>query len=201
MKIGAKYKIARRLGAPVFEKTQSPKYTLSLARKDKADRGRGRPKSEYGLAMLEKQKTRYSYGLTESQFRIYVNKALRAGKPVEKLFVLLETRLDNALYRAGFAKTRSAARQVAGHGHTLVNGRRVTIPSIGVKIGDKLSLREGSRESALFSEVSERMRSLSMPVWIKVDPETRMAEIIGDPVYVPGEQLFDLGVAIEFYNR
>lgn len=200
MKTGPKFKIARRLGAPVFEKTQGPKYALSLSRKEKVGR-RGKPKSEYGLALLEKQKARYSYGLTERQFRVYVNKALRSDSPVQKLFAILETRLDNALYRSGLAKTRSAAKQVAGHGHVLVNGRRVTIPSMGLKTGDKLSLRESSSGSMLFAESAERMKTMAMPAWIKVDPETRTAEITGEPAYVPGEHLFDLGVAIGFYSR
>ena len=201
MKIGPKYKIARRLGAPVFEKTQGPKYALSLARKERTTSRRGRPKSEYGLQLLEKQKARYSYGMTEGQFRVYVDKALRSSTPVQKLFALLETRLDNTLFRAGLAKTRFAARQMASHGHALVNGRRVTVPSMGLKAGDKISVREGSAGSVLFADAAERMKALAAPAWIKADPEQRTAEVIGEPAYLPGEQLFDLGVVIEFYNR
>ena len=201
MKIGPKYKIARRLGAPIFEKTQGPKYALSLARKERTTARRGRPKSEYGLQLLEKQKARYSYGMTERQFRICVDKALRSSSPVQKLFVLLETRLDNTLFRAGIAKTRSAAKQIAGHGHALVNGRRVTIPSMSLKLGDKVSIREASAGSMLFSDAADRMKTLAAPAWVKVDPEQRVAEVVGEPGYVPGEQLFDLGVVIEFYNR
>src|SRR3990167_75474 len=95
MRIGPKYKIARRLGAPVFEKTQTPKYALSLARKEKND-----------------------------------NKALHSSDPVQKLFSILESRLDNVVYRAGLAKTRAQARQAASHGHIMINNARVTIPSI-----------------------------------------------------------------------
>ncbi len=201
MKIGPKYKLARRLGAPIFEKTQSPKYALSLSRKEKAGMVKSRPKSEFGIQLLEKQKARFSYGLTERQFRVYVDKALSSDSQVQKLFSLLETRLDNVIYRSGFAKTRAQARQAASHGHILVNGRRVTIPSIALKVGDVLSIRESSVNSALFGEAAERMRTVSMPAWIKVDPEKRAAEVVGEPVYVPGEQVFDLGVVIEFYNR
>ena len=97
MKIGPKYKIARRLGAPIFEKTQSPKYALSLARNERTG-GKGKrtkPKSEFGLALNEKQKARFSYGLSEKQFRTYVVKAAKAKEPVQKLFSILESRLDN----------------------------------------------------------------------------------------------------------
>jgi small subunit ribosomal protein S4 len=200
MKTGPKYKIARRLGAPIFEKTQSPKYALSLARKEKS-RGRQKPKSEYGLQLLEKQKARFSYGLSEKQFRTYIYKALTSDQPVQKLFSLLETRLDNVLYRAGFLKTRAQAKQAASHGHFVLKGLRVTIPSIQLKAGDSVAIREGSVSSALFTDVAERMGAMTIPAWIKVDVEKRTATVEGEPVYVPGEQVFDLGLVIEFYNR
>lgn len=202
MKIGPKYKIARRLGAPVFEKTQTPKYALSLARKERTrGKGRNKPKSEFGLQLMEKQKARFSYGLSEQQFRNNVIKSLRSEVPVQKLFTLLESRLDNVLYRSGLAKTRSAARQMASHGHTMVNGGRVTVPSILLKQGDMVSLRPGSADSPLFGDASERMKAMTAPAWIKVDAEERKATVDGVPVYTPGEQVFDLGVVIEFYNR
>ena len=202
MKIGPKYKIARRLGAPIFEKTQTPKYALSLARKEISDnKGRRKPKSEFGRELIEKQKTRFSYGLGEKQFRNYVDKALRASDPVQKLFTSLESRLDNIIYRAGLAKTRAQARQAASHGHVLVNGARVTVPSILLSNGDVISLRAGSATSPLFGEVAERMKALSVPVWLQVDPESRSATVIGQPVYITQEHVFDLGVVIEFYNK
>jgi small subunit ribosomal protein S4 len=202
MKIGPKYKIARRLGAPIFEKTQTPKYALSLARKEKTKRsGRGRPKSEFGRELIEKQKARLSYGLSERQFRSYVEKALRSPAPAQKLFTILESRLDNVLFRSGLAKTRAQARQAASHGHLLVNNTRVTIPSILLSQEDKVSLRTGSADSPLFGEVSERMKTVTVPAWIKIDPVKREAVIVGEPVYVTEEHVFDLGVVIEFYNR
>jgi small subunit ribosomal protein S4 len=202
MKIGPKYKIARRLGAPIFEKTQSPKYALSLARKERsARRDRGKPKSDFGRALIEKQKARFSYGLGEKQFRNYVEKALRAPNPVQKLFAMLESRLDNALFRSGLAKTRAQARQASSHGHTLVNGRRVTVPSIQLRAGDTISLRKSSAESPLFADASERMKTLTAPLWLKIDPVLREAVVEREPVYVAGEHLFDLGNVIEFYNR
>lgn len=201
MKIGPKYKIARRLGAPIFEKTQSPKYALSLARKERSSKDRPRAKSEFGRQLIEKQKARFSYGITEKQFRNYVDKALRAQNPAQKLFSLLETRLDNAVYRAGLAKTRAQARQAVSHGHIMSNGRRVTVPSIALRGKDEISIRPGSEASALFAEVAERMKAQNAPAWLKVDPAKRSAAVVGEPVYEPAEQVFDLGAVIEFYNR
>jgi len=202
MKIGPKYKIARRLGAPVFEKTQTPKYALSLSRKERAGTGgRGKPKSEFGTELIEKQKARFTYGLGERQFRNYVEKSLHAKEPVQKLFTLLESRLDNALARSGFTKTRAQARQAASHGHITVNGKRVTVPSIELRVGDTIGIRAGSSASALFADVAERMKAVTVPAWLEVDPENRTATVKGQPVYVPQEHVFDLRVSIEFYNR
>lgn len=201
MKIGPKYKIARRLGAPVFEKTQTAKYTLSLSRKEKVGKKFSRPKSEFGKALTEKQKARFSYGLSEKQFRGYVDKAMKSPNQGQKLFQLLESRLDNVLFRSGLAKTRAQARQSASHGHATVNGQRVTIPSIQIGVGDVVGIRGASAQSALFSEASERMKTLSAPAWLVLDPETRTAKVVGEPVYAEAEQVFDLGVVIEYYNR
>ncbi|MEK7176728.1 MAG: 30S ribosomal protein S4 [Patescibacteria group bacterium] len=201
MKIGPKYKIARRLGAPIFEKTQTPKYALSLARKERNEKGRGKPKSELGKELIEKQKTRFTYGLSEKQFRTYVEKALHAPDPVQKLFQILESRLDNVLFRGGLAKTRAQARQASGHGHTTINGERVTVPSILLSKGDKVGIREASSGSLLFGEAEERMKTLTMPLWLKASPETKSVVVEGEPVYVPQEHVFDLGAVIEFYNR
>ncbi|MDP3875180.1 MAG: 30S ribosomal protein S4 [bacterium] len=202
MRIGPKYKIARRLGAPVFEKTQTPKYALSLARKERSDnKGRRKPKSEFGRELIEKQKARFSYGVSEKQFRNYVIKALHSPDPVQKLFGMLERRLDNVVYRAGLAKTRAQARQAANHGHIMINSTRVTIPSILLSEGDIVSLRASSAASPLFGEVVERMKATAIPAWLKVDPVNRSVTVEAQPVYVERESIFDLGVVIEFYNR
>lgn len=202
MKIGPKYKIARRLGAPIFEKTQTPKYALSLARKERSGRrGRGKPRSEFGRELIEKQKARFSYGVSEKQFRNYVTTALRAPSPVQKLFAILESRLDNVIFRAGLAKTRAQARQAASHGHILVNGKRVTIPSILLSKGDTVSLRAGSAGSPLFGEAAERMKTVAAPAWLKLDPAKREVTVEGQPVYAGEEHVFDLGIVVEFYSR
>lgn len=201
MKIGPKYKIARRLGAPVFEKTQTAKYTLSAERKKGRVTKFRKQKSEFGQALNEKQKARFTYGLVERQFKGYVGKASHAANPAQKLFELLETRLDNVLFRAGLVKTRAQGRQAASHGHATVNGRRVTVPSLIVKKGDVVAIREASASSALFAGASERMKTQAAPAWLEVDAESRTAKVIGEPAYAPGDQMFDLGIVIGFYNR
>jgi len=201
MKIGPKYKIARRLGSPIFEKTQSPQYALSLARKEKNGKVPMRPKSEFGKQLIEKQKARLTYGISEKQFSKYVKGSLSSNEPAQKLFRTLESRLDNVLYRGGFAKTRAQGRQIAAHGHAVVNGKRVTIPSILLGEGDAVSIRGGSSTSPLFGGVEERMKMIAVPPWVTVDTVKKEAKIVGNPNYVVNEHTFDLGAVIEFYSR
>lgn len=202
MKIGPKYKIARRLGAPIFEKTQTAKYAISLARKEKnLSRSHSRPKTDYGKQLMEKQKARFTYGVMEKQFRNYVRKALRSANPAQKLFATLESRLDNVIYRAGFAKTRLQARQMVSHGHFLVNGRRVTIPSMLISSGDIIELRPASERSVLLKEAVERAKDTTRPVWLTVDSDARRVVVKGEPKYEPNEHVFDLGQVVEFYSR
>lgn len=201
MKIGPKYKIARRLGAPIFEKTQTQRFAMSLSRKEKAGTMPTRPKSEFGKQLIEKQKTRLTYGLSEKQFSKYVKASLNAAEPTQALFRSLETRLDNVLYRAGLAKTRLQARQIASHGHATVNGRRVTIPSIALREGEAVGVREGSKTSALFLGAEERMAAAGVPQWLTVDAGKHEARISGVPAYAPTEHVFDLGAVLEFYSR
>jgi len=201
MKIGPRYKLARRLGATIFEKTQTPRYALSLSRKEKNDQMPTRPKSEFGKQLIEKQKARFSYGITEKQFAKYVKKSLTSTNPTQKLFQYLELRLDNVLYRSGLAKTRLQARQMASHGHTTVNGRRVTIPSIELREGDVVGVREGSKKSTLFTSAEERNKNFTSPEWIIVNSEKMEVKVLSKPSYDIGHNVFDLGAVMEFYSR
>ena len=204
MIIGPKYKIARRLGAPIFEKTQTQKYVLSQGRREKnGKRGFSRPKSEFGLQLVEKQKARFTYGLTERQFSKYVKEATeKKGKnAIASIFESLELRADNIAYRAGFATTRLAARQMVGHGHMLVNGKRITIPSYKLSEGDVLSIREGSAGKPLFQNLDERLKARTVPAWIKFDFDKKTATVQGMPKYEQSENLFDLNAVLEFYSR
>ncbi len=202
MKIGPKYKIARRLGAPVFEKTQTQKYALHLERRGKS-RGFTKPKSEFGLQLNEKQKARFIYGLSERQFSNYVKKAIlkKSGSASQGIFEGLESRLDNVVYRLGFSTTRFGARQLVSHGHIALNGRRVNTPSVAVRIADKIEITTRSVGKPIFANLSEKLKDITPPAWLQLDKGNRTAVISGKPQYVKNENMFDLNAVIEFYSR
>lgn len=201
MIIGPKYKIARRLGAPVFEKTQTQKFALREQNR-KVKGGRARAKTDYGLQMIEKQKARMSYGISERQFSNYVKSAVETkGSSAEALLTRLESRLDNVTLRLGLAKTRRGARQMVSHGHILVNGKRVTIPSYRVDVGDRITIREGSKKSPLFAGLEERFKAHTLPSWLKFDIEKKEGVVDGVPSINTSELLFNVGIVLEFYTR
>lgn len=203
MKIGPKYKIARRLGPAVFEKTQTQKFALSEARHaagKKRDK-RSKALSDYGLQLIEKQRVRFSYGITERQLSNYVEKAIETkGNPAENLFASLESRLDNVVYRMGIAHTRRLARQMVSHGHFVVNGKRTKVPSYSVSVGDVITAREGSKKSVLFTDLATKLKNYSVPKWIKFDIEKITAEVSGIPVLESGSAI-NLNAVFEFYSR
>jgi len=207
MIIGPRYKIARRLGAPVFEKTQTQKYAMRTGASTPSPRGRSggskpRAKSDYGLGMLEKQKARMSYGVPGRQFTNYVKSALaEKGNSAELLVRSLEGRLDNVALRAGFALTRQAARQMVSHGHLTINGTKVTIPSYQVKLGDVIAIREGSKKKAIFTTLDERFKTVKIPAWLKLNLDKKEITIDGIPTAVQSELLFNVGSVLEFYSR
>lgn len=202
MQIGPRYKKARYLGATVFRKTQTQKYSIRAQRKNKVKRSHQGGKSEYGRQMLEKQKARYSYGVSSGQFTKYVKGVLdKKGNNVKNLINVLESRLDNCILRAGFAPSRSAARQMVSHGHILVNGVATTVPSCSVSIGDRLSLRESSKKKAIFAKLDEQLTNIQYPAWMKIDKEKKEISIVGEPTTDSNELLFDIGSVLEFYTR
>jgi small subunit ribosomal protein S4 len=205
MIIGPKYKIARRLGAPVFEKTQTQKYAIRQGqRSERGGAGKGRPKakSDYGLGMLEKQKARFSYGITAKQFTKYVKQAIeKKGNSADMLIRTLEGRLDNVALRAGFAPTRQAARQMTSHGHLTVNGTIVTIPSYQVSVGDVIGIREGSKKSALFANLDEKFKTIKLPSWLKLNFDKKEVVVEGLPQAPHNELLFNVGAVLEFFSR
>lgn len=203
MQIGPKYKIARRLGPAVFEKTQTQKFMLSEARHAKGKKGGKRKSvSDYGLQLIEKQRVRFSYGITEKQLVNYVEKATLAKgvNPADKLFSLLESRLDNVVYRLGIAHTRRLARQMVSHGHFVVNGKRTTVPSLSVKVGDIVEPRDGSRKSVLFADIPKKLQNYSVPKWLSFDGEKIKAKVVGTPV-LETTGAFNLNTVLEYYSR
>lgn len=199
LRITSQYKIAKRLGSAIFEKTQSQKFSLSEARSAKNARRRRAP-SDFGKQLLEKQKVRFTYGLLEHQFANYVEKAMNDPQPVAALHRLLETRLDSIAYRLGLASTRRGARQMVTHGHLTVNGRRSNVPSQQLRIGDVVSVREGSRTSALFASLAEKEMPAT-PSWLTFEKDTLKGTVTALPTYVPGEGAADYAQVIEFYSR
>lgn len=201
MKTGPKFKIAKRLGAPIYEKTQGQKFALSEARAGKTRKRFSKP-SDYKRQLIEKQKMRLTYGLSERQFRRYVDIAMdKSQTPIDHLFRRLENRLDNVVYRAGLVKTRRLARQVVTHGHITLNGRKMNIPSHEVKIGDIISVRDGSRESALFTDLGERHEATAVPNWVEFDLKNLSAKVSGTPKFQATEAYFDPEQVLEYYSR
>lgn len=198
---GPKYKICRRLGSNIFEKCANPKF----ASREPLRRGRPKAKSEFGIQMIEKQKVRFTYGLRERQFANYVKEASEkmGVNPAERLYQNLETRLDNIVYRLGIAHTRAFARQMVSHGHITVNGRKVTIPSFAVRVGDVVAVRPESREKTLFRELVQKMEErggTQTPEWLSVDPAKLSGTIAGLPVMDTASG-FNITSVMEFYSR
>lgn len=201
MKIGPKFKIAKRLGAPIFEKTQSEKFALSQARRGRQVK-RGGQASDYKRQLIEKQKMRFTYGITEKQLRRYVDEATeKSHQPISLLMERLESRLDNVVYRLGLVKTRRFARQVVSHGHITVNGKRLTVPSHKVRVGDIIGVREGSKESGIFLNLADKHEAAGVPAWLTVDIKKLTGTVAAAPVYNPAEALFDPEQVMEFYSR
>jgi small subunit ribosomal protein S4 len=202
MKIGPKFKIAKRLGAPIFEKTQTQKFALSEARGGRNSKRRPGAMSDYKRQLIEKQKMRFSYGVSEKQLRRYVDEAMaKSHQPAGLLVARLEQRLDNVVYRAGLAKTRQMARQMVSHGHVVVNGRKMTIPSHKMTPGDAFTVREGSKQSALFENFADNHQAAGVPGWMSFDAKKLTGSITATPTYEPSETLFDPAQVLEYYSR
>jgi small subunit ribosomal protein S4 len=202
MIIGPKYKIAKRLGAAVFEKTQTQKFALSEARTVRTKTRRSGMMSDYKRQLIEKQKMRFSYGVSEKQLSRYVHDAFGEGhQPIAQLIARLESRLDNVVYRLGLAKTRRLARQLVSHGHICINGRRLNIPSHRVAVGDVISVREQSKPSALFVTLHETLTEYTAPQWLTLNAKELKGEKKTEPTYEPSETLFDPQLVLEYYSR
>lgn len=202
MIIGPKYKIAKRLGAPIFEKTQTQKFALSEARSQRNSKKRPGMMSDYKKQLLEKQKMRFSYGISEKQLSRYVQEAFKQShQPIEQLLARLESRLDNVVYRLGFAKTRRLARQIVSHGHIMLNGRRLNIPSHRVTVNDIVSVRTQSQASPLFLNIREELASATPPSWLTLNAKEMSGTKVAEPQLSPTDTLFDPQQVLEFYSR
>ena len=160
---------------------------------------RSRKMSEYGLQLREKQKAKFIYGVLEKPFRNYYEKADRMkGMTGENLMTMLESRLDNVVFRMGFARTRREARQVVGHKHIFVNGKCINLPSYRVKAGDVLEVRAKSKKNTYFANLNGETQSLS---WMKADLKNMKIEITGSPKREEAEVGINEQLIVEYYSR
>lgn len=198
---GPKSKISRRFGVPIFGPSKA------LERKNygpgmHGPKGARRKQSEYAVALAEKQKLRYQYGVLERQFRRYFEIAsTRRGITGEILLQLLETRLDNVVYRLGFANSRSAARQLVGHGHVTVNGRKVDISSYNVRPGDKIAIKERTASRSLVSRFLELTQIAPVPAWLEADKETFSGVVSRVPSREEIAPIVNEQLIVELYSR
>ncbi|MDQ6682235.1 MAG: 30S ribosomal protein S4 [Chloroflexota bacterium] len=163
---------------------------------------RRRKVSEYGLQMREKQKVRKSYSVLERQFRNYFDKAdQRKGMTGENLLRMLEMRLDNVVYRMGFALSRPQARQLVSHGHFTVNGVPTNIPSFGTKVGDRVEVRESRRARDVFQVGAEHMKSAQVPGWVSVEPAKLAGSVLSEPARDQMPVEFNEQLVVEYYSR
>ena len=200
----ANCRLCRREGQKLFlkgDRCYGSKCAIDRRNYAPGQHGQGRAKiSDYGLQLREKQKAKRFYGLQETQFRNLFDKAARKqGITGENLLILLETRLDNVVFRLGFASSRKEARQLVSHGHFTVNGKKVNIPSFTVKPGEVVKVKEKSTNSPKFKEVKEM--SITVPSWIAVDVE----KLEGKVLSVPTREEIDTPVAehliVELYSK
>lgn len=203
---GAVCRLCRREGQKLFlkgERCYSDKCSVAVRAYAPGQHGQGRKKiSEYGLQLRAKQKARRFYGVQEKQFHHYFEIAERKqGVTGENLLKILESRLDNVVYRVGFASSRAEARQLIGHGHFEVNGARVDIASYLIKAGDVITICEKSRTLDKIKAVLEANGSRPAPAWIDVDKENNVAKIIALPERDQIDAPVDEQPIVEFYSK
>ncbi len=201
LKILAKH--SRREGIPLSESTS---HARALARRPFPPGVHGPTASnritDYGKQLREKQKAKRMYGLNERQFRnLFQSAVSKRGNSGETLIQSLELRLDNVVFRAGFAKTRAAARQAVSHAHFLVNGKKLNVPSYRVRVGDLVTLRENKRNKGLWKDIQEVLTKKEMPSWISMQGQEYTAKVTSLPMGQELQQPFDPKLIVEFYSR
>jgi small subunit ribosomal protein S4 len=198
---GPKTRISRRFGVPIFGPSKS------LERKNygpgmHGPKGSRRKQSEYALALAEKQKLRYQYGLLERQFRRYFQAARTTrGVTGELLLQMLETRLDNIVFRLGLANSRAAARQMVSHGHVSVNGRKVNVASYNVRAGDKVTIKEKDNSRRLAAKFLELTQVAPVPEWLSVDRENFSGSVTRIPTREEIAPIVNEQLIVELYSR
>ncbi|WP_049576923.1 30S ribosomal protein S4 [Nonomuraea sp. SBT364] len=203
---GADCKLCRREKTKLFlkgSKCETAKCPIEIRPYPPGEHGRGRPKeSEYQLQLREKQKTRRIYGVLEKQFRNYYEEAAgKSGKSGEVLLQILESRLDNVVYRAGFAQSRDAARQQVRHGHIMVNGKKVDIPSYRVREHDIIEVRETKRNLMPYEVARATAGERTVPAWLGVVPEKLRVLVHQLPVRQQIDTQVQEQLIVEYYSK
>ena len=203
---GAVCRLCRREGLKLFlkgERCYTDKCAIERRNYPPGEHGQGRPKfSEYSVQLREKQKLRRMYGVLEGQFRRYFEMADRAkGVTGETLLQLLERRLDNIVYRIGFATSRSEGRQLVRHGHFRVNGRKVDIPSYLVRPGDTVSVRERSHKVTRIQEALELAQRRGVPDWLEIDPQAFSGRVKTLPMRSDLTMPINEKLVVELYSK
>jgi small subunit ribosomal protein S4 len=197
-------KISRRLGIGITDKGQRILSKRAFPPGQHGPGARRRQVSDYGLQLLEKQKARLMYGVLEKQFQRIFEKAQRfPGETGAYLFILLERRLDNVVYRLGLAATRAQARQLVTHGHITVNGRKTNIPSYTVKVSEKIAVRAESRRLAYFKNLVDggELGKTRVPDWLRFTAVDLSGEVVALPRREDAEQGINEQLIVEFYSR
>ncbi|MBA3679072.1 30S ribosomal protein S4 [Candidatus Saccharibacteria bacterium] len=195
-------KLSRREGVELH-----PKAVKIMARRaygpGQHGQGRRSKPSDYSLQLREKQKVKRMYGILERQFRNYVHEAERqAGVSGENLLRLLETRLDNVVYRLGFAPSRQSARQLVTHAHITLNGKKVDIPSIKVKPKDVIAVKAGSQKNEYFKALTENLEANAIAAsWLSIDSKKMTAKVTGEPTREELIEPIEEQLIIEYYSR
>ena len=203
---GPACKLCRREGKKLYlkgERCTSGKCALERRSTAPGQHGAAKKKmGEYGIQLREKQTTRRYYGVLERQFKNYYEEADRKeGMTGENLLILLERRLDNTVYRMGLAESHKEARQLVLHAHFTLNGKKVNIPSILVKPGDVISVKESSRDSAKFKALAEALESKNAPKWLDVDKTNLQAKVVSFPAREDIDFDFNEQLIVELYSQ
>ncbi|RMD50573.1 30S ribosomal protein S4 [Candidatus Parcubacteria bacterium] len=194
--------VALSTGAKVLKVIQRRPYAPGMHGSPQASKGKRKRLSVYGMQLREKQKAKRIYGIMERQFRNYFKKATRmSGNTAENLSVLLETRLDNVIYRLGFAKTRPQARQMVSHAMFSVNGQKVNIPSYKVRVDDVIAVRENKKNKKIFSDFKERIAGYKTPGWLYLDAANMSGKVVSMPAGEDLKEVYDPKMIVEFYSR
>ncbi len=203
---GAVCRLCRREGMKLYlkgDRCYSDKCAFATKQYAPGQHGTSRKKvSEYGLQLREKQKVKRIYGMQETQFRTYYDKASRQkGVTGHNLLALLERRLDNVVYRLGMATSRVDARQLVRHGHYTVNGKKVNNPSFLVKEGQVIAIKEGSRRSPKFESIAAGIAHRNPPQWLELDKENLVGKVIGQPSREDIDLPINEQLIVELYSR